>query len=251
MQADGVGEKRKLQLAKKSTGGQPRARQARKKASGSCMWQKCSISPAPARARVRARALAGGIRSGRGHKTSLDSCCSYSSSCSEEEAAEAAAGEESEVPLADKGTQCDLLPAGFLAALLGPGGEPLCPNPHPPVEDDSVFDVGVSAPEQDPPEPPVVKRKTSSLLRKLQLHKPNSPSVVSSTAEVGEPVSPGLVGVDERQERPYDGVLCPNYDQIPRSQFCKWGDWDVIFFDSPPLHQQDPQTAQHSAIVQI
>lgn len=126
---------------------------------------------------------------------------------------------QSEVPLDDNSTQCNLLTVRFLAALLG--GQP---HPDPsaqPMGANSIFDL-VSASE-DHPEPTVKHKSSFTLLRKWQRHKLNSPLLLPSViaAELREPASPGLVGVNERQESPYNGVLCPNSY-------------------SPPLHQDPP-----------
>jgi len=194
----------------------------------------------------------------------------FTSSSSEDEESVAAR----QVRYSDKATQCNLLPAALLdrMAQAARASAPDTNTSHPVgtfrpqyakkstcgSPSSATTAVGVGTSQADPGrEELVVRRRSSFTLMKKKVQFPRrSPSPSCSCEDTGGG------GESEREEQLSSVVLSPlNQDcegsnpstpnpGEPCELMCKWGDWDVIFFETPHFHCA-PKPHQHSVVVNL
>ena len=198
----------------------------------------------------------------------------FTSSSSEDEESVAAR----QVRYSDKATQCNLLPAALLDRMAQAAREkPITSAPdtntsHPVGtfrpqyakkstcgSPSSATTVGVGTSQGDPGrEELVVRRRSSFTLMKKKVQFPRrSPSPSCSCEDTGGG------GELEREEEQLSSVVLSPLDQDcegsnpstpnpgePCELMCKWGDWDVIFFETPHFHCAS-KPHQHSVVVNL
>lgn len=252
----------RLQLAKKSTAGFSERMRAKRRRRDEERHTDVFVSPFEA-TRSSAR------RTVRPLYTEL------TSSSSEDEESVAV----SQVHYSDKSTQCNLLPAALLDRMAQAArGKPIasapdtttshsvgpfrpqyakkstCGGPH-----SATAVVGVGTDERESGrEGLVVRRRSSFTLMKKKVQFPRrSPSPSDSCEDNG-----GGGDCEREGEHMSSVVLSPlGRDSEGSSSatanpgescelMCKWGDWDVIFFEAPHFHRA-PKPHQHSVIVNL
>lgn len=128
--------------------------------------------------------------------------------------------------MVDKATQCDLLPPGFL--------EPL--------------DRALCAATPTPPRPQYARKSTSSAAKDYdRVRKKNGLTLMKKRVKFAERCSPtptNQVGSESEVTSPTTIPMDTTYSTDghdsagagkPCEMVCKWGNWDVIFYETPQL----------------
>ena len=181
-------------------------------------------------------------------------------------------GSRIEVTCTDKSVQCSLMSSALLDRMVGVATR-THPNssaavtaaPRPQYARKSTRCVSTSLANSSCKEAEtrelVVRRSNSFTLLKKKIQFPRrslSPSALCETTSVGWIGEKGSQGGEEGGSSlvlaPDSSLGCntqaPKDSATPGELMCKWGDWDVIFFDTPQV-QQSPQPHQHSVILKL
>lgn len=254
----------RLQLAKKSTGGfseRARVKRRRREAERHADLLNSSVE----------------VTRSSGRRTIRPLYTEFSSSSSEDEESVAVR----QVLYSDKGTQCNLLPAALLDRMAQAARRsPITPRTAPDNTTSHaesavrpqyakkstcgslnsatpVACVG-SAQSGTADKELVVRRRSSFTLLKKRVQFPRgSPSPSLSCEDGGDGGELGREG--EQMSSVVVSPLDPDCEGSsssatspgePCELMCKWGDWDVIFFEAPQFHSA-PKTHQHSVVVNL